>query len=333
MDHKELPATVREDYISEETKKLISSLPVNKDSQGNLCKYQGCWYYYNTLQGAINFQNHFQPQDTDVILASFPKSGTTWLKALTVALLERSKHHDDHPLNHPLLSDNPHAIVPFLETKLYLRTSTPDLTKYSSSPSSSARVFATHMPLHTVKEGLRGSPCKIVYMCRNAKDVLISLWYFKCKYQKLEVTRSVLESTFESFCGGGNFYGPFWDHVLSYWRGSLEDDPSRVLFMKYEEMKEEPCVQLKRLAEFLGVPFTEEEEESGCVEKILELCSLRSLSDLAINKIGKTSSGPDYKLCFRKGEVGDSKNYLTPEMEMRIDMIIEENLKGSGLSF
>ncbi|KAF2555663.1 hypothetical protein F2Q70_00007148 [Brassica cretica] len=80
--------------------------------------------------------------------------------------------------------------------------------------------------------------------------------------------------------------------------------------MKYEEMKEEPCVQLKRLAEFLGCPFSEEEEESGGVDKILELCSLRSLSDVAINKI--------LELCFRKGEVGDSKNHLTPKMEMRI---------------
>ncbi|CAN7113776.1 unnamed protein product, partial [Brassica rapa subsp. narinosa] len=331
MDHNELPTTVREDYISEETKKLISSLPVNKDSQGNLCKYQGCWYYYNTLQGAINFQNHFQPHDTDVILASFPKSGTTWLKALTVALLERSsKHHDDHPLlsdnphairskhhdGHPLLSDNPHALVPFLENNLYLKSSTPDLTKYSSS--SSPRLFATHMPLLTVKEGLKGSPCKIVFMCRNAKDALISLWYFRCKYQKLEMTRGILESMFESLCSGVSFYGPIWDQVLSYWRGSLED-PSRVLFMKYEEMKEEPYAQLKRLAEFFGCPFTEEEEESGGVEKILELCSLPSLSDLEINKSGKNVNGVDYKFYFRKGEVGDSKNHLTPEMESKID--------------
>ncbi|CAG7878911.1 unnamed protein product [Brassica rapa] len=336
MDHNELPATVREDYISEETKKLISSLPVNKDSQGNLCKYQGCWYYYNTLQGAINFQNHFQPHDTDVILASSPKSGTTWLKALTVALSERSKHHDDHPLlskhhdDHPLLSDNPHALVPFLENNLYLKSSTPDLTKYSSS--SSPRLFATHMPLLTVKEGLKGSPCKIVFMCRNAKDALISLWYFRCKYQKLEMTRGILESMFESLCSGVSFYGPIWDQVLSYWRGSLED-PSRVLFMKYEEMKEEPYAQLKRLAEFFGCPFTEEEEESGGVEKILELCSLPSLSDLEINKSGKNVNGVDYKFYFRKGEVGDSKNHLTPEMESKIDMIIEEKLKGSGLSF
>nr|XP_018473224.1 PREDICTED: cytosolic sulfotransferase 1-like [Raphanus sativus] len=322
MDHKEVPEHLREDKVSEETKKLISSLPRDEDSQGKLCKYQGCWYYYRTFQEVVRFQNSFQPQDTDVIVASFPKSGTTWLKALTFALLERSKHDDD-PMNHPLLSDNPHAIVPHLES------SAPDVAKFSSS---SRRLFSTHMPFHTVKEGLKGSPCKIVYVCRNAKDALVSRWHFRCKYQKVEVTRSILESMFESLCTGGNFYGPVWDHVLSYWRGSLED-PSHVLFMKYEEMKQEPRVQLKRLAEFIGCPFTEEEEERGGVNKILELCSLRSLGDLDINKAVKTVNGVGYKFFFRKGEVGDWKNHLTPEMESRIDMIIEEKLRGSGLSF
>ncbi|WZZ51520.1 hypothetical protein YC2023_051627 [Brassica napus] len=57
MDPKELPPNVRDDKISEETKKLTSSLPSHTDSQGQkLCKYQGCWYYYNTLQGVLNFQ-------------------------------------------------------------------------------------------------------------------------------------------------------------------------------------------------------------------------------------------------------------------------------------
>ncbi|KAL0736485.1 hypothetical protein Bca4012_012695 [Brassica carinata] len=323
---------VRDDNVSEETKKLISSLPTYKDSLGKLCKYQGCWYYYNTLQAVINFQQNFQPQDTDIILASFPKAGTTWLKALSVALLERSKHDHDGPLNHhPLLSDNPHGIVPTLEIDMYLKSSTPDLTKLSSS--SSPRLFSTHMPLHTVKEGLKDSPCKIVYVCRNAKDALISRWHFKCKCQKQDdVSRSSLESMFESFCSGVSFYGPIWDHALSYWRGSLEN-PKNVLFMRYEELKTEPRAQLKRLAEFLGCPFTEEEEESGLVEKILELCSFDNLSGLEVNKTGKTSLNIDRDSFFRKGEVGDWKNYLTPEMESKIDMIIDQELKGSGLTF
>ncbi|CAH8343950.1 unnamed protein product [Eruca vesicaria subsp. sativa] len=329
MAEKELPMLLRDDNLSEETKKLISSLPTDKDSQGKLCKYQGCWYYYNTLQAVINFQQNFKPQDTDIILASFPKSGTTWLKALAVALLERSKHEDDPLKNHPLLSDNPHGIVPFFEFDMYLNGSTPDLTKF---PLSSPRLFSTHMPLHTVKEALKDSPCKIVYLCRNAKDALISRWHYRCKYQKKDVSRSILESIFESFCSGVGFYGPIWDHALSYWRGSLEN-PKNVLFMRFEELKKEPCAQLKRLAEFLGCPFTEEEEESGLVEKILKLCSLENLSGLEVNKTGKTWTNVDYKSYFRKGQVGDWKNYLTPEMENKIDMIVDDKLKGSGLSF
>ncbi|XP_019082754.1 PREDICTED: cytosolic sulfotransferase 1-like [Camelina sativa] len=266
MDLKERPLNVRGDKISEETKSLISSLPSDADGQGKkLCKYQGCWYYYNTLQGVLNFHRGFQPQDTDIILASFPKSGTTWLKALTVALLERSKHRSSD--DHPLLSDNPHGIVPFLEIDVYIESSSPDLSKFSSFP----RLFSTHMPLHTMQETLKdSSPCKIVYMCRYAKDTLISWWFFVCAMHKIELDKSILEYIHKSFCSGAIYYGPFWEHVLSYWRGSLED-PNHVLFMRYEEMKAEPRDQIKRLADFLGCSFTKEEEDVGLSLK----CDLR----------------------------------------------------------
>ncbi|KAG2331375.1 hypothetical protein Bca52824_002555 [Brassica carinata] len=326
MDLKELPSNVGDDKVSEETNILISCLPSHTDFQGKkLCNYQGCWYYYNALQGVLNFQAGFKPQDTDIILASYPKSGTTWLKALTVALMERSKNHSfDH---HPLLSDNPHGIVPFLEIDVYHESSSPNLSKFSSLP----RLFSTHMPMHAMHENLKDSPCKIVYVCRNVKDTLISWWFFGSAIHKMEPNRSLLESTFEKFCNGTIYYGPIWEHVLSYWRRSLED-PKQVLFMRYEEMKEEPRGQIKRLAEFLGCPFTKEEEDNGLVDEILEFCSLRNLSGLEVNKIKKFNK-VDRKNFFRKGEVGDWKNYLTHEMENKLDMIIQEKLQGSGLKF
>ncbi|RID55586.1 hypothetical protein BRARA_G02838 [Brassica rapa] len=326
-EKEELPENMREDNLNEETKSLISSLPSHKDFLGKLYNYQGCWYYPNTLQGVLNFQKGFKPQETDIILASFPKSGTTWLKALTIALFERFNNTFSF---HPLQSDNPHGLVPFLEMSLYHKTSIPDLTKFSPS---SPRLFSTHMPFHTLQAPFKdeSSPCKIVYVCRNVKDVLVSQWYFRCAYLEKEVEdKSTLESSFESLCSGIGYFGPFWENVLSYWRGSLED-PEHVLFMRYEEMKSDPSAQVKRLAEFLGCPFTE--EEHGSMDKILELYSLRSLSSMEINKTGKTSNNLHYSSFFRKGEVGDSKNHLTPEMETKIDMIIEEKYKGSGFKY
>ncbi|KAL1218731.1 Cytosolic sulfotransferase 7 [Cardamine amara subsp. amara] len=219
-----IPKNLQRD--EEETISLISSLPLNIDfHERELFKYQGFWYNKNTLQGILNFQRGFEPQDTDIIIASFPKSGTTWLKALTVALLERSNHSFD---DHPLLHDNPHSLVPSFELKLYNESSKPDLTNISSSP----RLFSTHAPFHTLRETLKNSPCKIVYVWRNLKDVLVSFWYFWCANLKIEKERSM----FESFCRGDNYYGPYWEHILSYWRGSLEDSKN-VLFLKYEELK------------------------------------------------------------------------------------------------
>ncbi|KAF3560747.1 hypothetical protein DY000_02012202 [Brassica cretica] len=81
-------------------------------------------------------------------------------RALTVTLLERAKNHSSSSSHdeHPLLCDNPHRIVPFLEVDVFLESSSPNLAKFSASP----RLFSTHMPLHAMQENLNPSPCKIV---------------------------------------------------------------------------------------------------------------------------------------------------------------------------
>ncbi|KAH0991277.1 hypothetical protein GBA52_002760 [Prunus armeniaca] len=102
---------------------------------------------------------------------------------------------------------------------------------------------------------------------------------------------------------------------------------------KFEEMKEEPTLHLRRLAESLGCPFSPEEETQGVADDILRLCSFDNLSNLDVNKSGKLSSGEENSTFFRKGEVGDWMNYLTAEMVERLDCINEEKLQGSGLKF
>ncbi|MED6120202.1 hypothetical protein PIB30_018793 [Stylosanthes scabra] len=88
----------------------------------------------------------------------------------------------------------------------------------------------------------------------------------------------------------------------------------KVMFIKYEEIKMNPTLVLKELAEFLGFPFSREEEDLGVVDEILKLCSFDNLSNLEVNNNGKMSFGVKTKLFFRLGQVGDSKNYLTLEM-------------------
>ena len=129
--------------------------------------------------------------------------------------------------------------------------------------------------------------------------------------------------------------GPLWDNVLGYWKASLER-PDKIFFMKFEELKKDPVAMLKRVATFIGHPFTIDEENDGTVEGISRLCEFENLSRLKVNKSGttKTVIGElDNSMYFRNGAVDDWVNHLTPEMAQQIDDITRSKFHGTGLSF
>ncbi|XP_058075780.1 cytosolic sulfotransferase 5-like [Magnolia sinica] len=331
MATSQTPPTPQEEKeeLSHGCKELLSSLPTTNSWQHRLYQYQGFWYSEGFLLGTIACQRHFQAHDNDLLLATIPKAGTTWLKALAFAIMNRGCY--PYP-QHPLLSNNPHKLVPFLEMDYYTNKQTPDLECIGSP-----RFFSTHAPYTSLPQSIKDSNCRIIYLCRNPRDVFISLWHFSNKMRPETQSPISLEDAFDLFCAGISWRGPFWDHVLGYWKASLKSS-EKVMFLNYENLKREPLVLLKRLAEFIGCPFTTEEDREGVLHDILRLCSFENLSNLDVNKTGKTHMGKDqYKFenthFFRRGEVGDSSNYLTTQMIERLDRITEEKLKCYGLTF
>jgi hypothetical protein len=316
-----------EEKLSQESKELLLSLPKEKGWRtSHLYKYQGFWCQPMEIQAIISFQKHFQACDTDVLLATIPKSGTTWLKALAFAIVNR-KRFASISNNNPLLTNNPHDLVPFLEYKLYANDQVPDLSNLSKP-----RLFGTHIPFASLVNSIKKSSSRIVYLCRNPFDTFVSSWHYSNKLMPRSQAPLPLEETFEMYCKGVIGFGPFWDHMLGYWKESIER-PHKVLFLKYEDMKEDVTFHLKRLAEFLGFPFSLEEERAGCAEKIAKLCSFDNLKELEVNKAGKSIKNFENKNLFRKGEVGDWVNHLSPRMVEQLTKVMEEKLGGSGLSF
>ncbi|KAJ4850876.1 hypothetical protein Tsubulata_007116 [Turnera subulata] len=308
---------------NDEEDELLSSLPkVWAWGFTYMYNYKGFWYRPQVTQSMVSCQKHFEAQNTDTIIATFPKSGTTWLKALSFAILTRAQYPSSQS---PLLSFNPHHLVPFLEFELYLNKPVPDLSALPSP-----RIFGTHMAYSLLPESIQNSTCRVVYICRNPLDAFVSLWHF---INKGVGETLPLEECFDDFCQGIAGCGPFFDHVLGYWKQSLER-PYKVLFLTYEDLKEDTTgTHLKRLAEFLGCPFSLEEERDGVIEEISKLCSFNMLKDMEHNKTGNSILDFENKTLFRRGEVGDWINLLTPEMVERLTNIMEQKLAGSGIVF
>ncbi|XP_058216769.1 cytosolic sulfotransferase 15-like [Rhododendron vialii] len=284
-------------------REIISTLPKEKGwIAENMCLYEGFWYQpMHGLAGVMFAQEHFQARPDDVFLISAPKSGSTWLKALIFAVMKRTCYASTA---HPLLTTNPHDCVPFFEFELFKK---PPVADVDGLPS--PRIFATHIPYTSLPKSVLDSGCKIVYV------------------RSKELPPLSLEEAVDLFSRGIFGFGPFWDHVQGYWKASLEC-PERIFFITYEQMKRDTFVKVKRLAEFLGQPFSMEEEGERVVEEIIELCSFGKLRNLDVNKNG--SRNPDFKndAFFRKGEVGDWKKHLTPQMVERLDQITNEKLPG-----
>ncbi|MQM09583.1 hypothetical protein Taro_042456 [Colocasia esculenta] len=305
---------------------LISTLP-RDERWTSLCNYRGFWLLVPWLPGTLSMRRRLVTRPDDVYIAAFPKTGTTWLKALVYSLLHRHRHSPTGP-SHPLRTASPQELVQCLED-VFSVDPDPDLGALPSP-----RIWSLHTPYSSLPASLHVSPCKMVYIVRDPKDVFVSLLHFVDAVDSSARTVSMNEA-FEMFCSGVCPYGPIWEHALEYWNESLRR-PGKVLFLHYEEMTRDPVGNLRRLAVFLGRPFSEDEEREGVAREISELCSFQSLTGLAVNNQGELKMVERIPFprnsYFRRGEVGDWKRHLSTEMAERLDMITDEKLRGSGLN-
>uniref|UniRef100_A0A8R7QUB0 Sulfotransferase n=1 Tax=Triticum urartu TaxID=4572 RepID=A0A8R7QUB0_TRIUA len=224
--------------------------------------------------------------------------------------------------DHPLRRLNPHQCVPFLEG-LFQGGREAELEALPSP-----RLMNTHMPLPMVPSAVPG--CRVVYVCRDPKDMAVSAWHFLRRLQP-DLAFAVV---FESVCDGAVAFGPVWDHVLGYWRASRAM-PDKVLFLRYEELLRDPAENVRKLARFLGMPFCPAEDEAGTVDTIVRLCSFDHLKGLDANKTGHLDPllPIPRDALFRNGASGDWVNHMTPEMASRLDKIVADKMRRTGLTF
>ena len=159
--------------------------------------FQGFWCQSAEIQAITTFQKSFQAKDSDVIVATTPKSGTTWLKALAFAIVNRQRFTSSE--NHPLLTFNPHDLIPFFEYTVYggSHDQVPDLSNMPEP-----RLFGTHIPFPSLAKSIKESNCKIIYICRNPLDTIVSTWIFMNKIKPEYLPSLTLEEAFEMYCMG-----------------------------------------------------------------------------------------------------------------------------------
>ncbi|XP_061822200.1 sulfotransferase 1 family member D1-like [Nerophis lumbriciformis] len=259
----------------------------------------------------------FCPDPSDLLIATYPKAGTTWVQETVDLLLHNGNSEICKRASTPIR-------MPFLEnSKRPGISSGIDLLKTMDPP----RVIKTHLPFQLIPKGFWENKCKVIYVARNAKDNLVSYFHFDQMYLS-HPDPGPWEHYVQKFMRGQVAWGSWYDHVKSYWE---EREKRNILYLFYEDMKENPQREVERIMRYLDLSLPDD-----VISRIVELTSFENMKE---NPMANYSFMPrcifDQSLCtfMRKGQVGDWMNHFTPEQSAEFDEDYEKKMKHVHIPF
>lgn len=250
----------------------------------------------------------FVVQDGDVFVVTFPRSGTTWTEQMVHLLVNKGEQGEKRLTDAvPWLETLPHrpgGMIEFLKTMPH------------------RRLFTSHLP-YPLMPRCSDTTAKIIYVARNPKDVAISTYFHNQSKLGYE---GAWEEHFQLFLNNDVGFGPYLDHVLPWWHASQTDE--HILFMKYEDMKQDHAGSVAKIASFLNL-----EADPQLIDTVVALSSFQSMKSGESTNFEWIPQKADKPKHFRKGDIGDWRNHFSAEQSLQMDELVVATLKGSGLQF
>uniref|UniRef100_A0A8D1ZTJ5 Sulfotransferase n=1 Tax=Sus scrofa TaxID=9823 RepID=A0A8D1ZTJ5_PIG len=258
----------------------------------------------------------FQARPDDLVIASYPKAGTTWTQEI-VDLIQNDGDIEKSQRSPIQLRQ------PFLEWTRATCKNFPGVDHANAIPS--PRTLKTHLPVQLLPPSFWEKNCKMIYVARNAKDNMVSYYHFQRMNKRLPDPGS-WDEYFEIFLAGKVLWGSWYEHVKSWWR---KKDSHPILYLFYEDMLKDPKREIRKVMEFLGKNLKEE-----VLDKIVYHTSFDVMKNNPMtNYIDDKHLNHKLSPFMRKGVMGDWKNQFTEAQNKKFNEDYEKHMADTSLTF
>ena len=250
--------------------------------------------------------NDFQFRDDDIVVATYGKSGTTWMQQIIGQLL---------------FDGTADVEIAEMSPWLDLRVPPKEVKLPAVEAQEHRRFLKTHLPV----DALVFSPkAKYLYIGRDGRDVVWSfynhhlnanaMWYEVLNDTPgrvgppIEPPREDIREYFLEWLERDGFpLWPFWENIRSWWE--VRDLPN-VEMIHFSEMKADMPGQIQRIADFLEIPIRPESWD-----KILLHCSFDYMKEHATRStpLGGAFWDGGAQVFVNKGVNGRWTEILTPD--------------------
>lgn len=268
----------------------------------------------------INTKYEFK--QNDVLIASYPKTGTNWL----LEVVHRLMYQDEGELAKWTSLPLPLKMFEMGISKKFQIIDTMPFER---------RVFGTHVMKGIDFTKLKAKNVKIVYIIRNPKDTLVSMYNFLQKLPPFqqEPMKSMVKSGWTHFydlymkgefpMDGEASKHDYLDHILEWLKVREEFG---IHFIYYENLKKDFKEEVRKLAKHLDVAVSE--------EKLQEISGNCTIDAMKKSYAGRNDFQAKHASAFiNKGGVGGWKNYFTVEQSEQWDRMVKQKLAATDISF
>lgn len=266
--------------------------------------------------------NKYEFKHNDVLIASYPKTGTNWL----LEVVHRLMYQDDGQFTKWTSLPLP---LKMFEMGIPKKFEIIDMMPFER------RVFGTHVLKGVDFNKLKAKNVKMVYIMRNPKDTLVSMYNFLQKLPPFqhEPMRSMVKSGWSHFydlymkselpIDGDASDHDYLDHILEWLK--IRDEFG-IHFIYYEDLKQDFKGEVRKLAKHLDVTVSEEK-----LEEISGKCTIDAMKK---SYAGRNDFQAKHASAFiNKGGVGGWKNYFTVAQSEQWDEMVKNRLAATDISF